>query len=61
MSVPKMVCVCAHCFQSNSDATIEWNFRDQAIYYMCPSCKKPNKMSMKPIKAQPLPRARLSR
>jgi hypothetical protein len=57
----KFNAVCRFCFHSEAAAAVEFNFRDEAIYYVCPKCKKPNKMSMKPISAQPYPKARLAR
>ena len=53
----KIVCVCK-CGNSDYDeGTLEINFRDSKIYYVCPKCRKTNKMQLKlEEKAEPLPR-----
>lgn len=60
-NLPSFVAVCKFCFHSNQNAVVEFNFRDETIYYICPECKKPNKMSMKPFNPTPYPKSRLSR
>jgi hypothetical protein len=57
----KIYCVCQFCSNSSSDeVSIEINFTTGTIFYICPHCKKENKMVFKePIKA--LPRMGLSR
>lgn len=58
----KIMAVCGHCFVHNhNNAMIEYNFKDQMVYYVCPECKKSNSMGYRPIVAQPLPKAKLSR
>lgn len=59
---PKFYVVCQHCLVHNKDnPTLEFNFKEQAVFYMCPSCKKQSKMTIKAATAQPLPRAGLAR
>jgi hypothetical protein len=58
----KILCVCAHCNEHTSDnVALEVNFRELAIFYVCPSCKKMNKMELKPLTKQPYPRAGIMR
>ncbi|MFW6172701.1 MAG: hypothetical protein ACOC5T_03050 [Elusimicrobiota bacterium] len=56
----KTICVCKFCGgHSSEEASLEFNFRDGKIYYICPDCKKPNIMVMKIKKeAKPLPKIR---
>ena len=56
-----LVIVCGFCFEHyKGNATIEFNFRDEAVYFYCSKCKKMNKMSLKAMVAKPYPRARLT-
>jgi len=51
----KIYCVCTCGEHSSDEATLEINFRDYTIYFVCPKCKKQYKMEMKkPV--VPLPR-----
>lgn len=54
----KFYAVCAFCFHHEHNATLEINFRDNCIYYVCTSCSKINKMLLKPQGA-PLPRTKI--
>ena len=50
----KIYCVCTCGEHSVDDATIEINFRDSTIYFVCPKCKKQHRMILKePPKALP--------
>ena len=50
---PKFYAVCGHCnFSNKTNATVEINFKEQCVYYVCPSCKKVSKML---FGAQPKP------
>ena len=51
----KIYCVCGFCgAHSGEECSIEFNFRDSAIYFVCPECKKENKVELKaPPKALP--------
>jgi hypothetical protein len=54
----KFYCVCGKCgSHADEEASIEFNFRDMVVYFVCPTCKKENKMDLKP-KEQPLPKMR---
>jgi len=55
----KIYCVCQHCLaHSNDNTTIEINFHDGSIFFVCPSCKKDNKIVMQ-SRPERLPRIRL--
>jgi len=51
----KIYCVCKCGEHASDEATLEINFRDNVIYFVCPKCKKEYKMEMKPP-VEPLPR-----
>jgi len=51
----KIYCVCKCGEHSSDEATLEINFRNSTIYFVCPKCKKNFKMKMEPV-AEPLPR-----
>lgn len=54
--------VCKHCFEhNNSNVSLEINFRDEMIYYICAKCKKKNQMSFKQQGTQPYPRTKTMR
>ena len=50
-------CVCTCGEHSSDEASIEINFRDSTIYFVCPKCKKRHEIELKP-KSTPLPRMR---
>jgi hypothetical protein len=57
----KIYCICKYCAEpSGDDITIEINFSDGNLYYVCPHCKKENKICLEP-KPEPLPRIRTQR
>ena len=49
--------VCQYCRNHDKEPNIEINFKDGMIYYMCPICKKENKLQLK-AENTPLPRIR---
>jgi Zn ribbon nucleic-acid-binding protein len=53
--------VCAKCNHHDSQARIEFNFREQVIYSMCAACKTMNKMAMPSLLAKPYPKSRTGR
>jgi len=54
----KIMTVCKFCgSHDNDEATLEINFRDSIIYFVCPKCKKTNELELKD-KIKPLPRTR---
>jgi len=57
----KIYCVCSFCgHHSSDDLTLEFNFRDSVVYFVCPKCKKENKMELKPPQ-KPFPKIRTTR
>jgi hypothetical protein len=53
----KIYCVCDCGEHSNEDASIEINFRDNSIYFVCTKFKKENKIEFK-SKPYPFPKTR---
>jgi len=53
-----ITCVCGNCgHHANEEASIELNFREHKIYFVCPKCKKQDQIEMQPsLAAQPFPR-----
>jgi len=53
----KFVSVCRFCgFHDDKEGTIEFNFRDEKVYFLCPKCKKLNEMTLK-SNYQPFPKS----
>ena len=50
--------VCAACFHHEHNASIEINFRDSCIYYICPKCNHVNQMKLVP-QGKPLPKIKI--
>ena len=46
--------VCGFCRHHEKDVSIEINFKDKKIYYICPKCKKENIVDMA-VKNAPYP------
>ena len=44
----KIYCVCICGEHSDDEATIEFNFRDSTIYFVCPKCQKKYELKLKP-------------
>ena len=51
----KIYCVCTCGEHSDEEASLEINFRDGIIYFICPKCKKTHKLELK-VANKPLPR-----
>ena len=49
--------VCSHCRNHDKEPNLELNFKDGAIYYVCPECKKESKIVLK-AESKPLPKLR---
>lgn len=47
----KMVAVCEGCRHHQHNPTMEFNFADSKVYWLCPSCKNMNAMDL----SKPLP------
>ena len=47
----KTVAVCASCRHHEHNPTIEFNFADAMVFWLCPKCRKMNKMDF----SKPLP------
>lgn len=56
----KIYCVCDCGEHSDEEASLEINFRDNIIYFVCPKCKKQKKIEMK-SKPEALPRIKTMR
>ena len=56
------ICVCAFCNNHDSTVgTLEFNFKEQKVYYVCSKCKKMNEINFGGQKATPLPRSKFAR
>lgn len=42
----KITVICAKCRNYNKDPNLEINFKESIIYYICPECKKENKITL---------------
>ncbi len=56
----KIYCVCKCGEHTSDEATIEINFRDECLYFVCPKCNKENKLMLKAA-STPLPRLNIQR
>jgi hypothetical protein len=54
----KILAVCGHCRNHEHNPTIEFNFGDGIIYWLCPSCKSMNKMDLSKMVYTPYPKTR---
>ena len=60
ISMNATICVCGFCNNHDREnATIEFNFREQKIFYLCSECKKMNEISLTPPPHKPPPRVRM--
>lgn len=59
----EFIFVCAFCGNHDKEkSTIEFNFREQKIFYLCTKCKKMNELNLNPKSNQtPFPKSRLGR
>lgn len=42
----KIVCVCKFCRHHEHEPVVEINFADNKMYWICPECKKENKIDI---------------
>ena len=56
----KIYCVCMCGEHASDEASIEINFRNEAIHFVCPKCKRENTLSLKPV-GKPLPRMKVQK
>lgn len=63
LGIAELSCICAHCNnRDTTGASIEFNFREQKVLYLCGKCKKMNEMLFgREQFAPPLPRTRIGR
>jgi hypothetical protein len=60
LSAVSAVVICSYCnSHEKENISLEINFRDQKIYYLCKQCKKMNLLDFANNKTQPLPRTRI--
>lgn len=54
-------CVCASCNHHEPHGRVEFNFRDQSVFYVCSNaeCKRMNKMTIKSEGLKPYPKGRV--
>lgn len=46
LAINSFIFVCGHCgHHDTSGATIEFNFRDKKIFYLCSKCSKTNELN----------------
>jgi len=55
---PKIVAVCASCRNHQHNPTIEFNFAEVKVYWLCQLCKTMNIMDLSKPLASPYPRTR---
>lgn len=55
----QILCVCKCGNHDSANATIEFNFREQCVFYTCSKCKKINEMKFGEATPSPLPRTRM--
>lgn len=62
LDINKTSAVCAFCENKDTtNATIEFNFKMQRIYYMCGACKKMNELDVSKFFPTPYPRSSIGR
>lgn len=59
VELTNILCVCKCGNHDSANASIEFNFRDQCVYYTCSECRKVNEMKFGQVPTQPLPRTRM--
>jgi hypothetical protein len=61
ISANGFICVCGNCgLTIREGALLEFNFKEQKIYLVCPDCRRTSDMTVVPPK-QPYPRSRAFR
>lgn len=62
IGINDFIFVCAFCGNHDkTGATVEFNFRDQKVFYLCSKCNKMNEIFFGSKPAPPLPKTRLGR
>ena len=60
ISANDLLCVCGKCNNHDREkATVEFNFREKKIFYLCSQCGFMNEVCFGPPSVQRLPRTRL--
>jgi len=59
LNTPEIVCVCSCGNNDASGGRIEFNFRDQTVYYVCKECKRMNIMKFGQRPTPPLPKTQV--
>ncbi len=60
--LPEIICICGYCNNHDKEyTTMEFNFREQKIIYLCKKCKKMNEIQFGKERIAPLPRVRMGR
>lgn len=60
MQSVKVFCVCSFCRKhSKENVSLEINFSDQSIFFLCPECKKMNQLVFDNPKLKPYPKGRV--
>ncbi len=58
--INELICVCGHCNNHDLEcATIEFNFKQQAVYYSCSKCGKMNEINFSKPHIPPMPKSRM--
>ena len=58
---PEIACICEFCNSSTRNPSVEFNFKEQKIFYFCPECKKMNLFQISKGFIPPMPKTRLTR
>lgn len=60
ITLTEVVCICGKCGNTDREnATIEFNFREEKVFYTCSKCHKINEMTFGKQLPSPLPRSRV--
>lgn len=60
VGLTQVLCVCKCGNHDSVNASIEFNFREQCVYYTCSQCRKVNEMKFGQTLPPPIPRTRMS-
>jgi hypothetical protein len=62
IGINEISCVCGKCNNRDlENASIEFNFKEMKVYYLCSRCKHMNEMFFGPKTITPLPKTRFGR
>ena len=62
LGINLLKCVCGHCGNNDTkNASIEFNFQEQRVIYLCSQCKKENYMPFGKDRPAPYPRIGVGR